>query len=357
MQRKNSSAYRQWLAPVVCLSTALACGDTSQYSADARGHVSDAEEDFDAPGSSADGPPTGHALQVAGLCSDPACQIVQPGVLPYRPQFELYTDGATKRRWIRLPPGGQVDTSDMDNWRFPEGTMFWKEFSRDGVRTETRQLRKTGPGDNEWAYATFVWNTAQDSPTEVTSGLADVLGTNHDIPTPLQCRSCHEGTQTRVLGFSAIQLDVVGQGEALDLDRLIDLQLLTVNPVGATPRFAVPGSAVTSAALGYLHANCGHCHNPDSAVHDIRPLELRLMTGELGGQFATDTYTTTVNRAGATFEGATLLISPGDPDGSIVIRRMSTQLVALRMPRLGVEVPDLQGISLLRDWILQIPSE
>ena len=43
-------------------------------------------------------------------------------------------DRAAKRRWIQLPEGATIDTSDMDYWQFPVGTKLWKEFVRDGVR-------------------------------------------------------------------------------------------------------------------------------------------------------------------------------------------------------------------------------
>ena len=74
-------------------------------------------------------------LTETGLYADLRADALAPGVLPYRPQFELWSDGASKRRWISLPPGTRIDTSDMDSWQFPEGTKLWKEFSRDNVRS------------------------------------------------------------------------------------------------------------------------------------------------------------------------------------------------------------------------------
>ena len=41
---------------------------------------------------------------------------------------------------------GEPDRNDrQDSWRFPQGTKLWKEFTRDGVRVETRLLQKVGP--------------------------------------------------------------------------------------------------------------------------------------------------------------------------------------------------------------------
>src|SRR5688572_13616865 len=77
-------------------------------------------------------------LSASGLYSGPATESLAPDVRSFRPRFELWSDGASKRRFIWLPPGTQIETSDMDEWQFPVGTKLWKEFTRDGVRVETR---------------------------------------------------------------------------------------------------------------------------------------------------------------------------------------------------------------------------
>src|SRR5262245_53854204 len=46
---------------------------------------------------------------------------IDPGVIEYTPQYPLWTDGAAKRRWLRLPPGEAVDASDPDHFDFPPG--------------------------------------------------------------------------------------------------------------------------------------------------------------------------------------------------------------------------------------------
>ena len=44
------------------------------------------------------------------------------------------------------------------------------------------------------------------------------------------------------------------------------------------------------------------------------------------------------------------LIKPGDPDDSVVVRRMES-LDSARMPALGSTVVDQDAVQLLRDWI------
>src|SRR5512137_3035620 len=86
---------------------------------------------------SADGASPPPRLADTGLYSDPATLTVDPRNLPFSPQYPLWSDGAAKRRWIRLPPGATIDASDPDEWDFPVGTRVWKEFTF-GRKVETR---------------------------------------------------------------------------------------------------------------------------------------------------------------------------------------------------------------------------
>src|SRR5262245_31431150 len=61
-------------------------------------------------------------LSETGLFEDIAADRVGRDVLAYTPAFELWVGGASKRRWLRLPPGTRIDTSDLDAWQFPVGT-------------------------------------------------------------------------------------------------------------------------------------------------------------------------------------------------------------------------------------------
>lgn len=89
-------------------------------------------------------------LSATGLFADVATGTLAPDVHTFEPSFALWSDGAEKRRWIWIPPGTTIDATDPDDWSFPVGTKFWKEFSRDGVRVETRLLQRVGPLDDDW---------------------------------------------------------------------------------------------------------------------------------------------------------------------------------------------------------------
>src|SRR5688572_6263661 len=67
------------------------------------------EEDAGSPPSAAcSGPP--------GLYAADSCKTPAEGVRSYRPLYELWADGAAKERFIYLPPGSSIDTTNPDRW-------------------------------------------------------------------------------------------------------------------------------------------------------------------------------------------------------------------------------------------------
>jgi uncharacterized membrane protein len=116
-------------------------------------------------------PPGGTApvqrLSELGLfVGDPAKQIPRAGVVAYDVNASLYSDGADKRRFVIVPEGARIQTSE-DRWQLPIGTYLVKTFSfprdlRDPSRgerlVETRFLVRTADG---FTASTYVWNDAQ----------------------------------------------------------------------------------------------------------------------------------------------------------------------------------------------------
>jgi hypothetical protein len=232
-------------------------------------------------------PPT---LQETGLYSDFATLEVDPRHLAFSPQYPLWTDGAAKRRWISLPPGTAIDGSDPDAWVFPVGTRLWKEFSFGGRRVETRFI-ELQPGD-QWLYAAYAWN-AEGTEAQLVSerGRRGAYplggGRSHTIPGVSDCKACHQGGRSEVLGFSALQLSpdrdpgaLHADAAGVDLAYLVKKGLITGSPkslLDKAPRIAA-ASPTERAALGYLHGNCGHCHNPQGPLQNVG-LFLRQATG------------------------------------------------------------------------------
>lgn len=281
-------------------------------------------------------------LSETGLFASVESETLAAGVVAYRPRFSLWSDGSTKRRWFKLPPGSRIDTSDMDSWSFPVGTKFWKEFTRDGVRVETRLLQKVGPDD--WDAVAYAWRSDQREADAVPYGVIDSGGTPHDVPAANECNACHGGRRSFVLGFSAIGLSSLPAGE-LDLDALVAANLLTTSPAGP---IVVPGNDTQREALGYLHANCSHCHNarrPErNGARCYAPenaLDFSLDVGALASPSDTATYRTAVGS----------VIEPGQPDSSRLFSRMSHRGGFRQMPPLATERVDSAGVALLTTWI------
>src|SRR5690606_16017450 len=67
-------------------------------------------------------------LRCTGLYSNWEERKLRCGVRPYKPAHELWSDAAGKQRYVWLPPGKTIDVSNPDEWDYPVGTRFWKEF-------------------------------------------------------------------------------------------------------------------------------------------------------------------------------------------------------------------------------------
>lgn len=224
--------------------------------------------------------------------------LLGSAAIEFAPRYPLWSDGMDKRRWLELPAGTAVDKSDPDRWEFPRGTRAVKEFSRDGRRHETRVIERLK--DGSWSYKTYAWNEegtqASLAPEEGIPG--------RGIPSRLDCLACHEGAGSPILGYSAVQLET------------------KLEP-----------------ALGYLHGNCGHCHN-DSA---LPALDLVLQ------QKASDPEAS-ARRTRASVLGRNSRTRPAIARHEHLLERMRSQDPLLRMPPIGVTLPDARGIATLDQW-------
>lgn len=280
-------------------------------------------------------------LYASGSGAPASSDALAPGVRSFRPRFELWSDGASKRRWIWMPPGARIETSNMDDWQFPIGTKLWKEFTRDGVRVETRLLQRLQEG---WVGLAYLWKADGSDAFAAPYGAIDALGTSHDVPASNECNACHGGRTSHVLGFSAVQLAHQADPGSLDLDELIRADLIASAPA-VTPH--VPGNDSEQAALGYLHANCSHCHNaPRPKRRGARcfdpenDLDLLLPAEAPAAPSDTPTYRTAKD-----------FIEPGRPNDSSLLELVNRRGRFSQMPPLATESVDTAGVALLRRWI------
>jgi hypothetical protein len=276
-------------------------------------------------------------LSETGLYLDITTKQLAPGLREFAPAHVLWSDGADKHRWFQLPPGQAIDTSDLDRWRFPVGTKFFKEFALDGKRLETRliwRVADTGHRERDTLVGAFVWNDSETEALFAKDGAENLRGTQHDAPSAESCWRCHLGEPGHALGVSAIQLG-----------RVDDLPVSHPPPAGTT--YTAPNGA-----LGYLHANCGHCHNPHGGAWSDSRMVLRLGAGDADAASSELVQTTVgveleqwINR------GFVHRIVAGDPDASAVYYRMTRRTMQVQMPPLATERVHDEGLALVRAWI------
>ena len=282
-------------------------------------------------------------------------------VKPFTPNYPLWSDGLIKKRWIALPAGSQIDSSDMNAWKFPRGTKLWKEFSRQDeatgqlVKVETRLIEKAA--DGRWLYASYLWS-ADQSQLLPSQGATDVAALNvpagtppvmHDVPNFGQCTLCHMKGSDPVLGFSALQLS---QDEMAKLVAQGQLSHPPTEPV------QIQGStSLETRVIGYLVANCSSCHNPRGSVA-MFPLNLSYLVGTPAGQApvlqAINQFSMAIGPTIPDVHGRYQNIVPGVPNASMLMHRMKLRNDPDQMPKYGSKIVDTDGIALISEWITSL---
>ena len=287
-------------------------------------------------------PTTPFLLSQVGLYRDLAQKVLAPDLLPYEPAYGLWSDGAVKRRYLRLPSGARIDNTDPDHWQFPVGTVLFKEFLAGDELLETRVIARTGPGPRDYFFGAFVWRSDGSDAELSWDGASNVGQSAHDVPSVTQCGTCHNGEPGRVLGLSAVQTPSTDEA----------LLLRTTDP-----RYRVPGSEEQARALGYLHANCGHCHNPQGSARPDTDLALRLSVQQRTVE-QTSGYASGVGVALQSFRGTALgvRIAPGQPEQSGLYVRMRERGPRTQMPPFATERVDADGLATVAAFIATLGS-
>ena len=287
------------------------------------------------------------------------------GNRPFVPQYPLWSDGLQKSRWVYLPPGTTIDTSDPDDWDFPVGTRFWKEFRLGDRMVETRMIWKAGPG--AWRFATYVWNEAGTdavlAPEEGVPGAVELApGRRHSIPSRTDCTACHGTKSVRPLGFNALQLSTdrdpnaihgepLGPGR-LTLKELVNEGFLTQGSWLSAPPRIQTSNPKTRAVLGYLAANCGTCHNGRGEISALGPV-IRYADLLQDGDKVAKSLVGQLTRwqLPGQPDGTTELVHPGSPEQSALLARMRSRSPSSQMPPLGTVLRDQKAVDAIARWI------
>ncbi len=330
-------------------------------------------------------------LSETGLFASVPEHRLHPAVVGYSVISPLWSDGASKERFIALPGLETIQHADKNAWKFPEATVLVKTFSLERTagdpatrqRIETRLLTLQ---QNEWVGYSYRWNEEQ---TEAV--LVGVRGEDRELriqdasapegmraqvwhyPSRTECMVCHSRAAAYVLGLQTLQMNrdhdygAFRDNQLAALSRSGYLKFNGKKPKDAAaegttvampkppddyPRLVDPADAaadLTARARSYLHANCAQCHvnagggNSAIELHHSTEADKLRMIGE----------TPLHDKFGI---AEAQIIAPGEPARSVLLHRMA-KTGRGRMPPLSSSRVDEQAVSLFDAWIKQLPRE
>jgi uncharacterized repeat protein (TIGR03806 family) len=341
----------------------------------------------------ADAPKFPRKLSETGLFASTAEHRPAAGLIPYSVNAELWSDGATKERFLAIPGDGKIEYNvitypqpapgSSPGWRFPDNTVLVKTFfleteagnAASRRRLETRILHyehlagTEEVGSDLWHGYTYVWNDAQTDADLLDAKGLDRTFTITDLQAPggkrqqnwhfpsrAECTLCHTTPAKYALGVNTLQMNKDHAYGGVIANQLRTLEHLGVftTPLPEDPEklsklanYKDPHASLDARARSYLHANCAHCHckwgggNAEFQLVATLPLAETGTLGTRPGQGLFD------------LQDPRILIA-GDPARSMVYHRM-TKLGLGRMPHIASNQIDRDAVKLIKEWIEGLP--
>lgn len=337
-------------------------------------------------------------LSETGLFKSASDHQVAAGVIPFSINAEQWSDYATVERFLAVPGidsiklrdkakiiDGSMFSRTMD---FPRDTVLMKTLSLDLVqgdpssrrRLETQVLHFDG---REWRGYTYEWNEAEADGelVEGTGRTRSLKVTDPQAPggqrtqawryaSRMECIRCHNPWSEYTLAFNIPQINRPHNDGSLSDNQIRTYRHIGLfedvvetpdatdpfaeasppKPADKLPRLARPFDPtldLNDRARSYLHANCGHCHRFNGGGSSFIYLQFDLPLGDVKalGQRPTQ-GTFGIHDA--------QIIAPGDPYRSVLYFRLAKSGPG-HMPHLGARIVDERGLTLIHDWIRQLP--
>ena len=276
-----------------------------------------------------------------------------PGLRPYRPAAELWSDAAEKDRYLSLPAGEEVTIAADGRFVFPVGTVLVKTF-RYGERLHETRLYVNHERYG-WRGYSYRWLEDQSDAVLLREGVNEYLPNQvfWRHPSPLQCTTCHTAAAGETLGLEVGQfLGPDGGGPASLLHAWWEEEVLAEDPAALAERHeALRGITEGDATLerrarSYLHINCASCHRPGGNTRSA--LDFRYTTA-LADMGACDVEPLSSIPGLPDPESQRLLV-PGSPVRSVLFQRM-VHPGEYRMPPLGTYTVDVAASDVVARWI------
>jgi uncharacterized repeat protein (TIGR03806 family) len=338
--------------------------------------------------------------------TDPTSNPNGPGI-PYDLSTALFTDYATKYRFVFVPDGETATYSEHEVMEFPVGSVLVKTFAlpgdtsnRDGVETivETRLLINRTDG---WTALPYYWETTSDAEYVVAGKtVRDVTITHNDaeitfdysVPQKNQCTKCHTvapildpdadpeatvlpsifkpigpksrylnhdyayaaGTQNQLLNWTTAGILTGAPADKSTIDTAADFN-------DETDITGLTSDELDLAARSYLDINCAHCHRSELTLPDG-------YAGPAGNSGLQMEFNRTFIDAPSKFGVCKTSIVvgnpaypkdviPGNSAESYLPFRMGSLEGDYKMPQLGRSSIHAEGVTLIKAWIDNMPAD
>lgn len=289
------------------------------------------------------------------------------GVLPYDLISPLFSDYASKKRFIWMPNNVSATyVNDFSVLNFPVGTMLIKNFYYDKVLPEgnvkileTRlQIRK----EEGWVFANYKWNEEQTQATYDLNGsyvpfdfIAEDTqkSVNYFIPSGAQCLTCHKsendiGTPIGVKPQNLNRMMTYPNGTMNQLEKWVEMGYLAdgyPTNIDTVVDWEDGTQPLEMRVRSYLDINCAHCHS-DNRHCDYRPVRFAFH------ESSNITNLGVCVQAHEIFDPSlTYIVNPGNAERSIMAVRLNSVAQELRMPLLGRTLKHEEGVELIETWI------
>jgi uncharacterized repeat protein (TIGR03806 family) len=338
--------------------------------------------------------------------SDPATGPNSNGI-PYDLSTPLFTDYATKYRFVFVPEGEVATYSEHEVIEFPVGSVLVKTFSMPAdtanrgvneTNIETRLLIHRADG---WTAIPYYWDSATDASYIVTGKtIADVTITHdgqpltfdYGVPQKNQCTNCHavvpvldknDPTDKRKSIFKPIgpkarflnnDYDYAGgvenqlahwESAGILISAPTDKTTIASAPIfkDTTDITALSTEDLNTMARGYLDINCAHCHRDALTISEPN------YAGAAGDSGLTVEFNRNFDTEQGRFGICKTAVAGGYPaeesgynqyprdvvpqhaDRSYLLYRMNTNDGRHKMPELGRASTHKEGVALVRAWI------